>query len=80
MSDMSVESGSREPPQELKQIFAESEDPALTAVEVADELEITQQAAHKRLSQAHDRGEVQRKKTGARSVIWWVEDHCVDSR
>lgn len=77
---MSASSEATEGTMELKRVFAKSDDPALTAVEVAEELEITQQAAHKRLSRAHESGEIERKKTGARAVIWWVDDYARDSR
>lgn len=58
--------------EDLKRVFAEADDPVLTAVEVADELGITQQGAHAKLTRAHERGLVERKKTGSRSVVWWV--------
>lgn len=65
---------------ELRRIFDRADDPVLTAVEVAGELGITQQAAHARLQKAHDRGEVKRKKTGARAVVWWVPGQQSTSR
>lgn len=65
---------------ELFRIFANSDDPVLTAVEVAEELDISQQAAHARLSKAHERGEIKRKKTGSRAVVWWPSDQSATSR
>ena len=76
MSAKTDGSGSGE---ELLRVFRESEDPVLTAVEVGEKLGITQQAAHARLSRAHDRGEVERKKTGSRSVVWWLADQDFSS-
>jgi predicted ArsR family transcriptional regulator len=58
---------------ELLAAFAETDDPVLTAPEVADRLSITQQAAHKKLQTAHNDGDVQRKKVGASAVVWWCE-------
>lgn len=77
--DMSTKSSGTSNDPELTAVFRNSDDPVLTAVEVADELGITQQAAHARLVRAHERGEVKRKKTGARSVVWWLPGHSVDS-
>ena len=57
---------------ELLDVFEETNEPVLTAVEVGEELGITQQAAHSRLSRAHNRGEVKRKKVGSRAVVWWT--------
>lgn len=65
---------------ELEKVFRESDDPVLTAVEVAEELDITQQAAHARLTRAHERGELNRKKTGARAVVWWLPGQEHSSR
>lgn len=77
--DMSAESSGSTNDTELEAVFRKSGDPVLTAVEVADELGITQQAAHARLVRAHERGEIKRKKTGARSVVWWLPGQSLDS-
>jgi len=68
---MSTVTAETEMNEELTRVFNESDDPVLTAPEVAAELEITQQAAYRRLKRANDRGYVERKKTGSRSVVWW---------
>ena len=47
-------------------------DPVVTAPEVAEAFEITNQAANKRLRNLHDRGDVHRKKVGGSAVIYWV--------
>jgi len=47
-------------------------DPAVTATEVGDEVGVTQQGAHSKLSDLEERGLVRSKKTGSRSRIWWV--------
>lgn len=52
--------------------MAQNPDPVVTSMEVADELDISQQAAHKRLSDMEDRGLVVKKKVGSRAVIWWL--------
>jgi len=65
--------------EDLKKVFREADDPVLSAVEVAEELDVTQQAAHKRLSNAHDYGNIKRKTVGARAVVWWLPGHDEDS-
>jgi len=77
--NMSATDSGRAQSEELTQVFRESDDPVLTAVEVAEHLGISQQAAHARLSRANDRGEIERKKTGARSVVWWVPGETYES-
>lgn len=47
-------------------------DPVMTSTEVADELDISQQAAYDKLKQLSDRDLVRSKKTGSRSRVWWV--------
>lgn len=53
-------------------VFVEHPDPVLTATEVADELDVSQQAAHKKLKALQDSGFLRSKKTGSRSRAWWI--------
>jgi len=46
--------------------------PVMTATEIADELPIGRSAVRKRLVDLHERGTVERKSVGARSVVWWI--------
>ena len=48
--------------------------PVMTATEIADELPIGRSAVRKRLVDLHERGTVERKSVGARSVVWWIVD------
>jgi Fic family protein len=59
---------------EIISAFQDSEDAFLTAAEVAEKFDITQQAAHSRLAGLHERGVLHRKKAGARAVGWWLSD------
>jgi len=49
-------------------------DPVFTAVEVADDVDVTQQAAHSKLSGLEERGLVRSKEVGSRARVWWVTD------
>lgn len=60
--------------EEILKAFDDTEDAVLTAVEVADRFNITQQAAHSRLASLHDEGKLKRKKAGSRAVVWWRAD------
>lgn len=64
---------------ELRSLFSQSAEPILTAIEVAEELNISQQAAHAKLSDANQEGWVSRKKVGSRAVVWWLADQASDS-
>ena len=47
-------------------------DPVLTASEVADAFDISNQAANRRLRKLHHRGDLHRKKVGGSAVIYWL--------
>jgi len=54
-------------------------DPVMTATEIADELGISQQAAHRKLSDMEERGLLKSKKTGARSRVYWPTTDGLDA-
>jgi hypothetical protein len=43
----------------------------LTAKEVAGELGVVRRTAYNKLSDLEERGDLRKKKVGARAVIWW---------
>ena len=45
-----------------------------TAVELAEDVGVTQQAAHSKLSNLEDRGLVRSKEVGSRARVWWITD------
>lgn len=49
-----------------------SGDHVVTAREVAETVGCSRDAALGKLNALHDRGEVERKKVGGRSVVWWT--------
>lgn len=51
--------------------FEETEEPYLTASELAERLSMTRQGIHERLLKLYESGELDRKKTG-RTVGWWL--------
>ena len=63
---------------ELLAVFAQADDPVLSAPEVAQRLQefgirITPEAVQYRLDGLAEAGVVDRKQIGARAVAWWVE-------
>lgn len=58
---------------DLKYIRAmvEHPDPVVTAPELAEKIDVTQQAAHSKLSDMLERGLVEKKQVGARAAVWW---------
>lgn len=59
--------------QDILKLFDRADAPFLTAREIADELPISREAVHYRLTKMRENGTVGKKKTGARSVGWWAE-------
>ena len=64
-------------PADLASVFAKRNEPVLTASDIAEALDITQQGAHAKLQRAHNNGTVEKKTVGARAVVWWIPDLTV---
>lgn len=60
--------------EQILTLFQATNDPYLTASEVAEQFSMTRQGAHARLLDLHDDGELNRKKTG-RTVGWWITEN-----
>lgn len=50
----------------------ETQDPAVSSTEVADQFDITQQAAYEKLQKMYENGKIGKKKIGARAVVWYL--------
>lgn len=59
--------------QDILLVFDSTDDPFMTAKEIADELPITRDAVLRRLKDMEDEGLVGQKKAGARAVGWWAK-------
>jgi len=49
-------------------------EPVFTAVEIAEDVDVTQQAAHSKLTNLEDRGFVRSKEVGSRARVWWITE------
>jgi response regulator of citrate/malate metabolism len=59
-------------------VFRRTELPVLTATEVADELGCARPTAYQKLETLVDRGELNKKKVGARAVVYVYSDRVRD--
>jgi len=59
--------------QDILKVFAGTDQPVLTASEIADELPVGDKAVYLRLKEMHDSELVNRKEVGARAVVWWAK-------
>ncbi|QKY21196.1 helix-turn-helix domain-containing protein [Halolamina sp. CBA1230] len=55
-------------------VFQNANLPVLTATEVAEELDCSRASAYNKLESLVDRGELQKKKVGARAVVYILMD------
>ena len=59
-------------------VFDYIEGPIVTSADVADELELSRDAARRKLGQLHNRGRLRRRKTAGR-VVWWIPTEPTDA-
>jgi biotin operon repressor len=67
-------SSKRVPDEQILRLFRESDDAFLTAVEVANNIDMTRAGVNKRLTELEDQGVLSRKRAGSRAVGWWLVD------
>lgn len=60
---------------EIIEVMAKHDDPIHSAKEVGEMIGVTRQCAFNRLQQLKAEGRVCKKKSGARSVVWWPADN-----
>lgn len=53
-------------------------DPVVTSSEIAEEVDVTQQAVNKALNRLMERDLARKKKVGARAVVWWPTTQGLD--
>ncbi|QCJ45963.1 HTH domain-containing protein [Haloprofundus sp. MHR1] len=54
-------------------ILENSDDPVMTATEIADKLDVSRDTVGRKLAQLAEVDKVGRKEVGARSVVWWIK-------
>lgn len=59
---------------DILEAFVVHPDPALSAPEVAEDVEMSRQGVDSRLRELEEDGLVGTKKVGARARIWWITD------
>lgn len=55
-------------------VFGQADLPVLTASEVAEELDCSRPSAYNKLEQLVEKGEIHKKKVGARAVVYILMD------
>lgn len=58
--------------QDILKVFDTSDEPVLSATEIAEEFDVARQTVTRRLSEMEEEGLVEKKQMGARSVAWWA--------
>ena len=70
--DEGGEFGEKVTEQDILKVFDATDDPFLTASEIANQLPVSRQAVHHRLEQMCEKALVDKKKTCARGAGWWA--------
>jgi Mn-dependent DtxR family transcriptional regulator len=60
--------------EDVLKVMRESDQPFLTAGEIVQEVDVTRKTVHDRLEELHENGVVNKKKVGARAVVWWLPE------
>ena len=58
--------------QDILKVFDASDEPVLSATEIAEEFGVARQTISRRLDDMEEEGLVARKQIGARAVAWWA--------
>ena len=65
--------------EEILQLFRQSADPVLTASEIAAQLPIKRRSVYDRLVQLEEKDNLESKKVGGRTTVWWLSGHTSTS-
>lgn len=58
--------------EQILELFRDSDDPVLTASEIADQVDLTRRNVLNRLKDLETEGALRSKKVGGRSTVWWL--------
>ncbi|PSP89930.1 hypothetical protein BRC90_02835 [Halobacteriales archaeon QS_4_69_34] len=58
--------------EEILNLIDSFDQPVVTARQVAEELEFSNQGANNRLRKLENEGEVESMKVGASAMVWWI--------
>ena len=61
-------------PERVLEALTATATPVATAIDVADRLGCTSEAARVKLARLHEEGRVDRRKVGSSAVVWWPAD------
>ncbi|GAA0240777.1 helix-turn-helix domain-containing protein [Haladaptatus pallidirubidus] len=63
--------GNDEALEQILDLFATTDDPVLTANEIADQIRVSRRTVLRKLKQLKEEGKIERKEVGGRAVVWW---------
>ena len=59
---------------DVREAVRDGPDPVSTTGDAAEVLDISSESARGKLTELHEQGRIERRKIGARAIIWWVQD------
>jgi len=60
--------------EEILDLFRESSDPALSTMEVTEQLPLKRRSVYDRLESLVEEGRLESKPIGGRNTIWWIPE------
>jgi len=60
--------------EEILDLFRESDDPALSTMEVTEQLSLKRRSVYDRLESLVEEGKLESKPIGGRNTIWWIPE------
>ena len=59
---------------DVRDAVRDGPDPVSTTGDVAEVLDISSESARGKLNELHEQGRIEKRKIGARAIIWWVSE------
>lgn len=60
--------------EDVLEVMRNADEPFVTAKEITDQVDVRSKSVHERLQELVDENTVNRKKVGARAVVFWIPE------
>ncbi len=60
--------------EDVRDAVRDGPDPVSTTGDIAAVFDISSESARGKLTELHEQGRIERRKIGARAIIWWVQN------
>jgi len=60
--------------EDVREAVRNGPEPASTTADVAQVFDISTEGARRKLTELHEQGRIEKRKIGARAIVWWVSE------